>query len=699
MSGSLALERWLKLTKQHELEEALDSAAQDFLFTSSDEELRKPKARYQPSLGRLSLKFEPAGKVRVFAIVDYWTQAALKPLHHWMFDVLRVIPSDATFDQTGVLNRYASRGLKHHSGFDLTAATDMIPVGLYRELFKDRLGADHVDSWLDLLSDREFRLPRWNPDNKKGLGEPLYFEGNSEVRYTRGQPMGALSSWASLALVHHFLVYVAARRAGVSYPGKPFWDYLVLGDDLDLGDELVAKEYLDLTTSLGIPVNVLKSIISNQGAINFANRFMIGSTDLSPASLREEASINSFAKRMAFWARLRDRGWLVVGGKIGDNSALLAGNNLIDLFKSFRLAFHHRFWIKEQLSLTAGQVGLPLMRVVTRGLGLLIRNPNPSALNTLAQVLLAPKLKGLFAELGRGGELQGSRLHEVNHFLMKLTNELRLEIFVSLGVALGTVRSLVLERDQRVNLNLKASLASATTVTLACEKSEFRRVEETLLSIAAEHGLPPYEWGIKYDLEDRDTWAAQKCTGLSAEQTNSSYAEMVSGLLDSLKRVKACQPTSFALAIEGMITPSIFGDGSENIDEKLDALFERILVKARQSHSDWYVNLDEKFAQGEGRPNFWSHDFSGYKPITGKLEDHLPVGLQNFRMDPGAMMDSDFVRDLMAEAKAFSSKANKGGPVQPRDMHNRGPEASVGSGTKVGSVIHLPIPSEPFSVD
>ena len=174
---------------------------------------------------------------------------------------------------------------------------------------------------------------------------------------------------------------------------------------------------------------------------------------------------------------------------------------------------------------------------------------------------------------------------------------------------------------------------------------------------------------------------------------------MVSGLLDSLKRVKACQPTSFALSIEGMITPSIFGDGSEPIDEKIDALFERILVLSRQSHLDWYVNIDEKFAQGEGRPNFWSHDFSGYKPITGKLEDHLPVELKDFRMDPGAMMDTDFVRDLVAEAKAMSHKANKGGLVQPRDMHKWGPEASVGSENTVGTVIPLPIPTGLFSVD
>jgi len=36
----------------------------------------------------------------------------------------------------------------------------------------------------------------------------------SRVLYAVGQPMGALSSWAMLALTHHIMVAVAANRAG-----------------------------------------------------------------------------------------------------------------------------------------------------------------------------------------------------------------------------------------------------------------------------------------------------------------------------------------------------------------------------------------------------------------------------------------------------------------------------------------------------
>lgn len=34
------------------------------------------------------------------------------------------------------------------------------------------------------------------------------------VRYAVGQPMGALSSWAMLAITHHFLVQYASMKCG-----------------------------------------------------------------------------------------------------------------------------------------------------------------------------------------------------------------------------------------------------------------------------------------------------------------------------------------------------------------------------------------------------------------------------------------------------------------------------------------------------
>lgn len=50
-------------------------------------------------LGRLGFKEEAAGKLRVFAYVDPFTQWLLRPLHDALFEVLDVIPQDGTTDQ------------------------------------------------------------------------------------------------------------------------------------------------------------------------------------------------------------------------------------------------------------------------------------------------------------------------------------------------------------------------------------------------------------------------------------------------------------------------------------------------------------------------------------------------------------------------------------------------------------------------
>jgi len=49
-----------------------------------------------PVLGKLHEKVEAAGKVRVFAITDGWTQSLLSGLHDAIFEVLKFIPQDGT---------------------------------------------------------------------------------------------------------------------------------------------------------------------------------------------------------------------------------------------------------------------------------------------------------------------------------------------------------------------------------------------------------------------------------------------------------------------------------------------------------------------------------------------------------------------------------------------------------------------------
>jgi len=82
------------------------------------------------NIGRLSVKVEPAGKLRVFAMVDVWTQSILKPLHDSLFALLSQLPNDGTFDQQASVKRSMQKSVaagKSYS-YDLSAATDRLPV-------------------------------------------------------------------------------------------------------------------------------------------------------------------------------------------------------------------------------------------------------------------------------------------------------------------------------------------------------------------------------------------------------------------------------------------------------------------------------------------------------------------------------------------------------------------------------------------
>jgi hypothetical protein len=74
--------------------------------------------------------------------------------------------------------------------------------------------------------------------------------------------MGAYSSFAMLALTHHFIVKCAAIKARVFN----FEDYCILGDDIVIYNNAVAVEYQLLMKSLGLSINPNKSVLSNDFA-------------------------------------------------------------------------------------------------------------------------------------------------------------------------------------------------------------------------------------------------------------------------------------------------------------------------------------------------------------------------------------------------------------------------------------------------
>jgi len=247
----------------------------------------------EPITGRLHSIPEPAGKVRVVAICDYFTQVGLKPLHEYIFSLLRKNPNDATFGQQEAVDAFAAQGHQEIYSYDLKSATDLIPSILYREVLEPLIGRKGADLWMALMTDRTFLSPK---DLRK--------EGIEWVRYTCGQPMGALSSWASLALCHHALVQFAAMRAGLS---GWFTGYLVLGDDITIASEPVAKAYLDVCAEFGIKVGLAKSLVSKKGLMNFASQTLLGQVNLSPISLGEELVAQSWSRRLELANRINHR--------------------------------------------------------------------------------------------------------------------------------------------------------------------------------------------------------------------------------------------------------------------------------------------------------------------------------------------------------------------------------------------------------
>jgi len=229
-------------------------------------------------LGRLSVVYDQAGKARVIAITSYWVQLCLKPLHKFLFNKLRELSDvDGTFNQNYPFDRLLRRNSKIKPtlyGFDLSAATDRLPIVLQEDILK-LIGFNlpwrtllDIDWYLNFEGTAKVEpfmfdirdIPKLDADSNKALALP-FNRGNvpvDSIRYAVGQPMGALSSWAMLAITHHVIVIAASILAGK----KDFKDYCVLGDDVVIANDEVAEQYLILMSSLGLSINRQKSVES-----------------------------------------------------------------------------------------------------------------------------------------------------------------------------------------------------------------------------------------------------------------------------------------------------------------------------------------------------------------------------------------------------------------------------------------------------
>jgi len=228
------------------------------------------KCHYKPELTRPNLTHsrinyvaEGGGKTRIFAIGDYWSQMSLKGIHNYLMEVLRSLKTDATHDQNKGFKRVLdkSNGKQAYS-YDLSGASDRIPLTLQKIVLKHAFPNDISESWSTVIADRKFQTP----------------EGK-QISWEVGQPLGLLSSWPSFALWHHIFVQYCAFRCGIG----TFREYQILGDDVVIWNKAVGDIYSALISEIGIPINEAKSVKSCNGntQIEFAKRIALNGVELS----------------------------------------------------------------------------------------------------------------------------------------------------------------------------------------------------------------------------------------------------------------------------------------------------------------------------------------------------------------------------------------------------------------------------------
>lgn len=238
--------------------------------------IAEKRLAFPEDLGRLAVVRNVSGKSRVVGMTNYWIQIALYPIHKAIFSFLGTLSTDGTFDQHKPVRRLIEANKAFNRkfySFDLSAATDRLPLALQEQVLASFTDDTIASQWRQLVS-----IPFDSP-----IGE---------VHYSVGQPMGCYSSWAMLALTHHMIV-CAAKPSRTVYQSKGFTsepDYAVLGDDIVICEgwdffgsvTTTPHNYLAMMSDLGVEVSLPKSIISND-YIEFAKRtFDTNGHDWSP---------------------------------------------------------------------------------------------------------------------------------------------------------------------------------------------------------------------------------------------------------------------------------------------------------------------------------------------------------------------------------------------------------------------------------
>jgi hypothetical protein len=184
------------------------------------------------------------GKKRYVACPYRYMQGLTKPLGDFIYNALRKLPWDYTFNQLEAIPKIIDQlkqGTRAYC-FDLSKATDNIPLDLQISVLQSILPVQyhpHIAIW-KVMSEG---LWEWK--------ERPY----QSVRWGRGQPLGLYPSFGAFALWHgvHVLSLLGRKYSG---------EFFILGDDIVITDAKLALKYRESLQRLNIPISASKTIDS-----------------------------------------------------------------------------------------------------------------------------------------------------------------------------------------------------------------------------------------------------------------------------------------------------------------------------------------------------------------------------------------------------------------------------------------------------
>lgn len=208
--------------------------------------------------------------LRDIAVPNRFVQNALVPAADRLYNLVRVLPKDATFDQdrfdTLIQNRVNNDNL-YQGSVDLSKATDNLPfswgdeiVSSLQSLFTLTPEEQLIKACLGLIGPKEDKKQKadtlfWKSYRLfRTVARAKWLDEGFLTEWKVGQPLGSLPSFAMLAITHNLLL--ESLGASLGYVHSP---YVVLGDDVVIMNKRLRKRYIRELSSRGIPLSLHKS--------------------------------------------------------------------------------------------------------------------------------------------------------------------------------------------------------------------------------------------------------------------------------------------------------------------------------------------------------------------------------------------------------------------------------------------------------